>query len=284
INAGNCGGSIGGMGGSSGGQVGGGGFGGMSGGGSSSGGSPSYPSVPPPPQIGQPIVSLPSFILPLICGCAPGTFEDRCYEISAGGPILGAAMKALSSAMSTLPNVEVNAKANASAKFCICCDEDGLGLKIDTAAGVSFDGKFSVPLVGAKISGHGSGGGFDYDYELGAGCTFEPSFSASGTLTGKTDCHLKNPQVCATLNASADLVLDCRVGGEVTLKKDGQVLGKQAAVIYGTLKGGVEGNLSYCLGQGMSGKVTVKPVTFPSMPARTSPRNTLIQVAARVLP
>ena len=238
-----------------------GGTGGTGGGGGGGGGGGSWPSIPPPPLPGVTFVTHPEFTSPVLCECNPSNYKPSCFEIPGGSTVLSAAAGALSSALSALPNFKANAKANAGAKVCTCCDAEGIGLKLDAAATLTISGKMSFPLAGAKLSGSTTAGGYDVDYELGAGCSFDPSFTAIGTITGKTDCHLKNPMACANMSVSADLKLGCLLGGTATFKQNGVVVGKQELKAEASVESGINGSLNYCTGKGFTGQVGVKPVT-----------------------
>lgn len=175
---------------------------------------------------------------------------------------MDAAGKAVTKALSTLPNFKADSKVTASAKVCTCCDADGKGLKLDASAGFNISAKMSIPLVGGKVSDTFSQDGYDVEYEFALGCFFEPSFSITGTIQGKTDCHFKNPQACASMSVNADLQAICKVGGSVTFKQNGVTVGKQGAEISIAIKSGVSGSLSYCIGQGFNGQICVKPVSI----------------------
>ena len=230
------------------------------GGGGSGGG---WPYIPPPPQIGQPIVSHPNYAPPITCQCDPATFVPQCFSMSAGGAILQAAADAVASALKSVPNLEdVGIKLGVDAKLCTCCDDDGIGLKLEGGGSIELSGKVSIPIAGTKLKGTKTANGYEIEYDLQVGCAFEPGFTAKGSVQGKTDCHFKNPEACAEVSVSADLALECRIGGEFVFKQGGVEVGRQEAAVSATLKSGVQGSVSYCLAGGLSGKVCVQPVTL----------------------
>ena len=266
MNAGYCGWAVGSSSsGSAGGNVGGGGFGGPGGGGGVAGGTPPvvFPHVPFPPVPSQPSVSQPSILHAIFCGCESNTTLG-CYSIPLVGTIADLAAKGLSKALSAVPGIKnMDANANASAKVCLCCDEDGMGLRLEGAAGLGFSGQLSIPLVGLpSISGSKHLQGYDLDYELGLGCEFSPAVDFGASLTASTECHLRHPQACAELSANIDLPLECKIVGSVTVKKDGVVITNLEAKASATLQSGLSGSLRYCLDGGLSGNITVKPLTF----------------------
>ncbi|MBI1842112.1 MAG: cadherin repeat domain-containing protein [Verrucomicrobia bacterium] len=211
---------------------------------------------------GDTFVNKPAYSQPITCQCDPGSYVPFCLNMSAAETVLGAAAKAVTAAISTIPNFKASAKVEASAKLCTCCDKDGLGMKVDASAGMKINAGFSIPLVGNKVTGSYSENGYEVKYDFALGCFFEPSFSASGTIQGKTDCHFKNPQACAEASVNADLAVVCRVGGTVSFEQDGVEMGKQGAELYVTIKSGVSGSVKYCIGQGLTGQICAKSVTL----------------------
>ena len=95
--------------------------------------------------------------------------------MGAAETILGAAASAVTAALNTIPNFKAEAKIDASAKLCTCCDEDGLGLKVEAAAGIQVNASFSVPLVGNKITGSFNQNGYEVDYDFALGPSQTPA-------------------------------------------------------------------------------------------------------------
>ncbi|MBI5386506.1 MAG: DUF11 domain-containing protein, partial [Verrucomicrobia bacterium] len=200
----------------------------------------------------------------VVCDCKKAKFQSVCYPVPLVGSVLEAAAGALKGAIDAVPGLDqVEIEPTSDIKICTCCDEGGIGTQFEADLGLDFKASLTVPLAGLPpLSGHVNIRGYDLEYSLSMGCALKADIELGGHITGKTDCHLTNLQVCASAHAGAAPLVVCELGGSVTLKRPGTNDLTIEATAAAGVRTCVSGELKYCLGQGFSGEISICPVTL----------------------
>ena len=193
------------------------------------------------------------------CDCNESGFVPRCFEIGVSSGIVGRAASSAATAFLSPVNGQAEVKLNGQAKLCTCCDEDGEGFLLEGAAEVEGAINLSIPLVGKRIrQGKAEGGGMVF-LEAGIGCDLVIGGKLKGSVNGATECHFKNPKVCATITAEIPGGVNCGAAGKVTFQApDGTETSQGASVTVG-VTGGMSGSYTVCNGKG-SGEICVNAV------------------------
>ena len=206
-----------------------------------------------------------TFEPPNICDCDKDKFEEKCKEIPLSSSVINAGVQALATALSTIPNLSVKAKTDAKVSACICCDDDGLGLKVSGGGSVTFDGTVSVPFAGAGFTKTFQSGGYSIDAKVQLGCTYEQGIKLVGSVSGGTKCHLKDLEVCGEVSIDLPASIPCEASVTLIASQGGVEKGRKEIKAGASLNYGLSGSVKYCKNAGgsqTSGEICGKGLTF----------------------
>ncbi|MCH5374749.1 MAG: carboxypeptidase-like regulatory domain-containing protein, partial [Planctomycetes bacterium] len=199
------------------------------------------------------------------CDCDPDSTSKFTIDVSG---FASAGAKALSTAISAIDLGPVSIDANVGkvtglATIETCCKaDDSTGLKITGSGTVSGKVELKYYLVGGELSKEWSDGVYNYSFTAGAGIPITASAELKGGVEVTKECE-GDLKICAFAGLSLGVSVGPTIEGklEMTQIVTGQTwsLGASASA---TLQTGVSGEVRWCTGEGLTGKVCFDGLKF----------------------
>ncbi|MBN2507751.1 MAG: immunoglobulin domain-containing protein [Verrucomicrobia bacterium] len=188
--------------------------------------------------------------------CNDPNFVQSCTELTYGMSVFESVAQYLKSFLESSPWFDdLEIKLSGGPQVCTCCDTGGEGWQIEGGLKLEIAAKFKYFLAGGEFKKAWSENGFDVEFKAVTGCPIRTGVNFSGYVKGSTVCHLEKPNVCGGVQLNLPLSFSCEVGGEISFKKNGQLVGKQGLMALAKIATGFTGKYEYCSSTGGAGQI-----------------------------